>query len=121
MNGPASPIPFQFTEDMKGYVTFAQTNYQDGFDQGKRDGNFLMFHLTLKTGDLDRFLTVKEHEADAIGYVECALLGGRCPVERGWFNLFGRLGRLALDARAVVAHDIGHLRLLLGWYARSGG
>ena len=88
MNGPASPIPFQFTEDMKGYVTFAQTNYQDGFDQGKRDGNFLMFHLTLKTGDLDRFLTVKEHEADAIGYVECALLGGRCPVERGWFNLF---------------------------------
>jgi cholesterol oxidase len=88
MNGPASPTPFQFTEDMKGYVTFGQTNYQDGFDQGKRDGNFLMFHLTLKTGDLDRFLTVKEHEADAIGYVECALLGGRCPVERGWFNLF---------------------------------
>jgi cholesterol oxidase len=88
MNGQASPIPFQFTEDMKGYVTFGQTNYQDGFDQGKRDGNFLMFHLTLKTGDLDRFLTVKEHQADAIGYVECALLGGRCPVERGFFNLF---------------------------------
>jgi cholesterol oxidase len=88
MNAPASPIPFQFTEDMKGYVTFGATSYQDGFDQGKRDGNFLMFHLTLKTGDLDRFLTVKEHEADAIGYVECAVLGGRCPVERGWFNLF---------------------------------
>jgi cholesterol oxidase len=88
MNGQASPIPFQFTEDMKGYVTFGQTSYQDGFDQGKRDGNFLMFHLTLKTGDLDRFLTDKAHEADAIGYVECALLGGRCQVERGWFNLF---------------------------------
>jgi cholesterol oxidase len=59
MNGSASAIPFQFTEDMKGYVAFGATTYQDGFDQGKRDGNFLMFHLTLKTGDLDRFLTVK--------------------------------------------------------------
>src|SRR5262249_56052051 len=45
-------------------------------------------HLTLNTDALDRFRTVKEHEAQAIGYVECALLGGRCPVERGWFNLF---------------------------------
>lgn len=88
MNKPASSIPFQFTEDMKGYVTFGETSYQDGFDQGKRDGNFLMFHLTLKTDDLDRFLTTKEHEAEAIGYVECDKLGGRLPVERGWFNLF---------------------------------
>jgi transposase len=55
MDRQSSPIPFQFTEDMKGYVTFGQTSYQDGFDQGKRDGNFLMFHLTLKTDDLDRF------------------------------------------------------------------
>ena len=88
MDQQKAKVPFQFTEDMKGYVTFAQTSYQDGYDQGKRDGNFLMFHLTLKTDDLDRFIAEKEHEADAIGYVECALLGGRCPVERGWFNLF---------------------------------
>lgn len=87
-NESRKPMAFQFTEDMKGYVTFGGTSYHDGYDQGKKDGTFLMFHLTLKTDDLDRFLTSKEHEADAIGYVESAQLGGRCPVERGTFNLF---------------------------------
>jgi cholesterol oxidase len=84
----ADPIAFQFTEDMRGFVTFAQTNFQDGYDQGRRDGTALMFHLTLKTDDLDRFLSVPEHEARAEGYVEAAALGGRCPVETGTFNLF---------------------------------
>ena len=26
--------------------------------------------------------------ATAVGWVRCELLGGRLPVERGWFNLF---------------------------------
>ena len=88
MNGSDTAIPFQFTEDMRGYVAFAETSFEDGYDRGKADGTALMFHLTLKTDDLDRFLSEPAHEAQAIGYVECARLGGRCPVEQGWFNLF---------------------------------
>jgi cholesterol oxidase len=82
------PIPFQFTEDMKGFVALGQTSYDDGYDEGQVKGNSLMFHLTLKTDDLDRFLAVPEHCAQAVGYVEGPCVGGRCPVERGWFNLF---------------------------------
>ncbi len=88
MNGQDQAIRFQFTEDMRGFIAFGQSNYQDGYDQGVKDGTPFMFHLTLKTDDLDRFLSTPQHEAEAIGYVDCAALGGRCPVERGWFNLF---------------------------------
>jgi cholesterol oxidase len=88
MNGSHPTIAFQFTEDMRGYVAFGEWSFQDGVDRGKADGTALMFHLTLKTDDLDRFLSEPRHEAAAIGYVECARLGGRCPVEKGWFNLF---------------------------------
>ncbi len=28
-------LGFEFMEDMKGYVSFSQTNYQDGYDQGR--------------------------------------------------------------------------------------
>jgi len=79
---------FEFTEDMKGYVAFGQTNYQDGFDQGRRDGHFLMFHLTIRTDDVDHFASSPEHQAEALGYVQCDKLGGRRPVETGVFNLF---------------------------------
>jgi cholesterol oxidase len=79
---------FEFTEDMKGYVTFSQTNYQDGYDQGRLDGGFLMFHLTIRTEDVDLFASSSEHQAAAVGYVRCDQLGGRLAVESGVFNLF---------------------------------
>ena len=79
---------FEFTEDMKGYVTFGQTNYQDGYDQGQKDGNFLMFHLTIRTDDVEEFAANPAHAAQAIGYVQCDKLGGQRPVEKGVFNLF---------------------------------
>jgi cholesterol oxidase len=79
---------FEFTEDMKGYVTFAQTSYQDGYDQGHKDGTFLMFHLTIRTDDVDAFAAAPEHQAEATGYVQCDQLGGQRRVETGVFNLF---------------------------------
>ncbi len=78
----------QFTEEMKGFVTFGATNFQDGYDQGRAAGTALMFHLTIRTEDLDRFLSSTDHEAAAMGYVACDQFGGRRPVERGTFNLF---------------------------------
>lgn len=88
MDATRNAISFQFTEDMKGFVTFGATNYQDGYEQGKQADTALMFHLTIRTDDLDRLLDTPEHEAETIGYVACDRLGGRRPVERGTFNLF---------------------------------
>jgi cholesterol oxidase len=78
----------EFTEEMKGYVTFGELDYRRGFEQGKRDKTFLMFHLTIKADDVDRFVADPEHEGGAVGWVECEALGGRLPVEQAVFNLF---------------------------------
>jgi cholesterol oxidase len=81
-------IGYQFTEDMKGYATFGQTQYQEGYDQGKEAGSHLMFHLTIRTDDLYAMLESPEHMADAVGYVKADALGGERPVEKGVFQLF---------------------------------
>src|SRR5689334_22873878 len=83
-----NPIGFQFTEDMRGFAMRGQTNYEDGFRDGKAAGSPLMFHVTIKTDDLDSFIAKPEHEAQALGYIESPLVGGRCPIEVGTFNLF---------------------------------
>lgn len=83
-----APIAFQFTEEMKGYLSAGQTSFDTGYRQGQADGSYFMFHLTIKTDDIDQFLLSPEHRAQAIGYVEGDLVGGRRPVLLGAFNLF---------------------------------
>jgi hypothetical protein len=78
----------QFTEEMKGYFTKGVKEYERGFVEGKRDGNFLMFHLTIKVEGVNRFVTQPGHEAGAEGWVECEPLGGKLTVKTGVFNLF---------------------------------
>lgn len=78
----------EFTEEMKGYVTFGEPDYDRGYEEGKRQRTFLMFHLTIEVSDVDRFVADPAHAASAEGWVECEELGGRLPVEEGLFNLF---------------------------------
>ncbi|MQA87504.1 MAG: hypothetical protein GEV03_23495 [Streptosporangiales bacterium] len=78
----------EFTEEMKGYVTLGEVDYDEGFRKGKADGTFLMFHLTLSADDVDRFVRDPRHQATARGWVSCEALGGRSPVDGGVFNLF---------------------------------
>jgi cholesterol oxidase len=82
------PTSIQFTEKMRGFVSFDETSYEKGYERGKAAGNALMFQLTIRTDDVDRFVDQRDHAAEATGYVECEALGGQLPVERGWFNLF---------------------------------
>lgn len=78
----------QFTEEMKGYLTLGETDYDRGFRKGSESGTFFMFHLTIKIEGVNRFVTTPEHEAPAEGYVQCEAFGGQRPVEKGIFNLF---------------------------------
>lgn len=103
-----NPVAFQFTEDMRGFASAGATSFEDGYELGRGNNSPLMFHLTLKTDDLDRFLTDKAHKAEAIGYVEGPLVGGRCQVEKGSFNLF------------VDADDVGHKRMAYRLFFRAG-
>ena len=85
---PDDPTKLRFTEEMKGYVTLGETDYDAGFRKGRESGTFLMFHLTLEVDGVERFVTDPKHEATAKGYVKCEALGGEFPVEKAVFNLF---------------------------------
>jgi cholesterol oxidase len=78
----------EFTEEMKGYVTPGESDFDRGFETGREQDTFLMVHLTIKIDDVDLFVANPRHEATAEGYLRCAALGGDLPVERGVFNLF---------------------------------
>ena len=88
--GPSSAAAdrtsLSFTEDMKGYVTYGETDPRAGeLAEGRRP---LSFRLTITADDVDRFLAEPGHEARAEGWVDAAGHGGRRPVEHGTFNLF---------------------------------
>ncbi|MGH8909489.1 MAG: hypothetical protein ACRD0K_24070 [Egibacteraceae bacterium] len=90
--GRTDTTSLEFTEEMKGYVTFGESDCERGFREGKQRGTFLMFHLTMATDDIDRLIADRTHEMRAQGWVECEALGGRLPVEHGVFNLFAEGG-----------------------------
>lgn len=78
-----------FTEEMKGYFTFGELDYDKGNRQGKKDGNDIMFHLTITVDGVNRFVTRPDHDTDdLVGYIKCGALGGKLEVEQGRFNLF---------------------------------
>ncbi|HZY58070.1 MAG TPA: alpha/beta fold hydrolase [Rubrobacteraceae bacterium] len=78
----------RFTEEMKGYIAFGESDYERGAQEGRKSDTYLMFHLTIEVDDLDRFAADPRREATAEGWVRCDDLGGKLPVEKGVFNLF---------------------------------
>jgi predicted patatin/cPLA2 family phospholipase len=78
-----------FTEEMKGYVTFGELDYDRGARLGKSSDTSLMFHLTITVNGVNRFVTNPEHDTEDVkGYIRCDALGGQLPVESAKFNLF---------------------------------
>ena len=88
MNQPTTTTSFEFTEEMKGYLSPKAKAFEDGYEKGQKTNQQFMFRLTIRTEDLDAFLASEQHECGATGYVEGDLIGGRCEVEKGVFNLF---------------------------------
>ncbi|WP_426325672.1 GMC oxidoreductase [Microbacterium sp. E-13] len=85
------PIPgrgMEFTEKMKGHLALGETDPLAGWELGRQLGQRFMFRLTITAPDVERFAAGEDHTALAEGYVDCDLLGGRLPVQRGWANLF---------------------------------
>ncbi|MEA2191965.1 MAG: cholesterol oxidase [Solirubrobacteraceae bacterium] len=87
---PASehPATVEFTEKMRGFITFGEDDYDKGFRQGKKSRTKCMFHVTPRMEDIERFVAEPEHEGSITGHVQCDALGGELPVIQGWFNLF---------------------------------
>jgi cholesterol oxidase len=102
-------IALSFTEEMKGFLDFEETDYERAHRAGKAADRRLMFHLTITADDVERFVDDRNHEATVEGWVGCDALGGRRPVEGGHFNLF-------VDQNG----DSRHKRMYYRLYFRDG-
>lgn len=78
----------RFTEEMLGHVTFGEEDFLRGAAADRDGAGALKFHLTIVVDDIERFAGDPLRSAGAHGYLVCDALGGKLPVERGWFNLF---------------------------------
>ena len=72
---------------MRGFVGKG-ADFQQGFDAGKAQKTKLDVHLTIRTEDVDEFVTNPQHQSPITGTVDSPLLGGKVNVDRGVFNLF---------------------------------
>ena len=86
------PASLEFTERMRGFITFGEHDFDKGFRQGKKSRTALMFEVTVLMDDIERFIEDEQHPGTITGHVECGALGGTLPVERGFFNLFVEAG-----------------------------
>lgn len=77
----------RFTEQMKGFASFGETDFARGYADGRAGDMDLMFHLTIELDDIAEFAADPRHQAHARGWVQSHPLGGRREVERGIFNL----------------------------------
>ena len=78
----------RFTEEMLGHVTFGETDFARGA-QPDRDGSAAFkFHLTIEVEDIEASATTRCGRPRPSATSQCDALGGRLPVEQGWFNLF---------------------------------
>lgn len=80
-------VKIEFAEVMKGYVSTGAATFAEGYKDGEAAGNRLALHVTVGIADLDAFLHKEKHAGTLSGHVDCALLGGVCPVQSGTFRL----------------------------------
>ncbi|HEV3002185.1 MAG TPA: GMC family oxidoreductase [Solirubrobacteraceae bacterium] len=116
--GPRA-VSVRFTEEMKGFLDFEETDYHRAFRAGRAAGEPLMFRLTITVDDVDRFEKDRDREAQVRGWVGSDAFGGRRRVEGGHFNLFvdqeGALRRTKRMYYRLFFRDVaGHPLTLVG-------
>ncbi len=50
------------TEEMKGFVSFDETDYETGYARGKENGSTIMFRLAITVDGVNRFVTSPQHD-----------------------------------------------------------
>lgn len=112
-------IALSFTEEMKGFIDFEQTDYEVAQRAGEEAERRLMFHLTITAQDVERFIDDANHQAAVAGWVESDALGGRRPVVGGHFNLFvdqdGDRRHKRMYYRLFFEDGAGHPLTLVGF------
>ncbi len=112
------PTSLSFTEEMKGFYADEVNSPEAGETAGQEAGQRLGFRLTITVDDVERFLEEPGHTARAEGWIDAAGCGGRCQIERGWFNLFSpgdAPDRRLMRYRLQFTDGMDRPRTLYGW------
>lgn len=80
-------VRIRFSETMKGWISAEATTFEDGYARGEAAGHVLALHVTVELDDLAAFLADPGHACALSGHVDCALLGGICPMRSGVFRM----------------------------------
>lgn len=80
-------VSVRFVEEMTGFISFGEPDFDRGVRAGRASGTRLMVHLMIEVEDLGRFEADPMREARAKGWVRCDALGGQLAIEVGSFNL----------------------------------
>ena len=99
----------RFTEEMLGHVTFGELDFARGAQPSREGSTPFKFHLTIEVEDIESFANDPLRPATATGWIESDGLGGKLPVEQGWFNLF-------VDVEPGVKHMLYRL-----WFSDGVG
>lgn len=113
----SKPRSIRFSEAMRGYISFGETDGRRGARDGRTSGTRLIARLTITIDDLDRFLADARHEASIDGWIDCDALGGELPIESGMFNLFAEEtdpARKHMRYRLFFRDSVGHPVTLVG-------
>ncbi len=102
---------------MKGFLDFDETDHRRAFRAGEAAGRRRMFHQTVSTDDVERFLEDEAYPARVAGWVRCDALGGLLEVEGGHFNLVAEGGRRRMDYRLLFQDPAGAPLALAGFKA----
>ena len=93
-----------FTEELKGWLSFDETDFNQALLHGRRQGTKARLRLKMEVADLDSFVAGPTHPARASGFLHCDELGGRLTTESG---------RLSSMAQTDERHLRMRYRLLL--------
>jgi predicted acylesterase/phospholipase RssA len=78
----------RFTEEMNGFITLGESDFDRGYRDGKATDSRLAVRLTIEIDGVNRFVLDPNHQASVTGSIDSSALGGPATVERGSFNLF---------------------------------
>src|SRR5262249_50444529 len=122
---PAAPVSLSFTEEMRGYVSPGETDYDAGSRKGQINNSAFMVHLTIATDNVARPVPDPQQEASVTGCVRSDAFGGERPVLEGAFNLLVDArdpNRKAMYYRLYFADGKNRPLTLLGFKdVHSGG
>ncbi len=107
-------VSLAFTEEMKGFLDFEETDHRRAFRAGEAAGRRLMFHITVTTDDIERFLDDGDYPARVAGWVRCDALGGLLEVEDGHFKLLVAGDRRRMEYRLAFRDPAGAPLTLAG-------